>query len=144
MEIKTDNPTVVWSGRPAWSEYVFLWAFVAILAVRGFLMLRIGQWQSALSHLAGVTLLAGLAVFLRETTHYRLTREAVHRTKGLLGRGEDIFPLMEIASTSVRQGPLDRLFGIGALMCHFKDGRLERLAGVRDPDQISRRITALL
>jgi membrane protein YdbS with pleckstrin-like domain len=144
MEIKTDKATVVWSSRPAWSEYVFLWAFVAILAVRGLLMLRIEQWQSALNHLAGVILLTGLAVFLRQTTHYRLTREAVYRTKGLLGRGEEIFPLKEIASVSVRQGPLDRLFGIGALMLHFKDGRLERLAGVGDPDQISRKITALL
>jgi membrane protein YdbS with pleckstrin-like domain len=144
MEIKTVNATVIWSGRPAWSEYVFLWAFVAILATRGLLMLRIEQWQSALNHLAGIALLAGLAVFLRQTTHYWLTREAVHRTKGLLGKGEEIFSLKEIASISVQQGPLDRLFGIGALMFHFKDGRLERFAGVRDPDPISRRITALL
>ena len=69
---------------------------------------------------------------------------AVYRTIGVLGKAEQTFPLKAIASVSIRQGPLDRFFGIGTVLLHFKEGSRERLIGVKDPDVVCRKITALL
>ena len=134
----------VWEGRPALGHYFFLWFFVVILGVRGFVSLWMGYTDSATIHLAGVTMLTVLAFFLRRTTRYRVTRLGVFRSEGFWGGSERSFPLSTIASVRERQGPLDRLLGCGEVTLYLKDGTRERLAGVKDPDIVSRKIAALL
>ena len=141
---ETDDSPALWSGRPAWSHFAFLFIFVAILGVRGAVAFRMGSWQAGLFHLVAVLLLTGLGVFLRQTAHYRLTRMAVYRSKGLLGKGEKKIPISTIASVDEQQGPLDRLLGSGEILLHLKDGRSERLSGVKDPEVVSRKIRAIL
>ena len=92
----------------------------------------------------GIILFAALAAFLRKNTTYRLTREAVLETKGLLGKGEYVFPLKEIDSVMVQQNPIDRLFDIGTVVLKFKQGGTEKLKGIKDPDVVFRKIEALL
>jgi membrane protein YdbS with pleckstrin-like domain len=134
----------VWAGRPAWSHYFFLWFFVGILAVRGGISIWMGYPASLVFHLFGAMLLAALAVHLRRTTHYRVTRRAVFRSEGIFGNGERAFPISALASAREQQGPLERWLGCGDVMLHLKDGTQERLAGVKDPEVVSRKITALL
>lgn len=138
---------LVWEGRPALSEYVFLWFFAVLSAIRGAVVfvLPMGDLGSGLIYFSGTVLFIGLALFLQRTTRYAVTRAAVHQATGLLGRGEKIIPLENITATSVEQGPLDRLFGIGTLLLHLKEGeRADRLSGIRDPEVVSRKIEALL
>jgi len=134
----------VWAGRPAWSHYFFLWFFVAILAVRGVISLWMGYPASVAFHLSGGVLLAALATYLRRTTHYRVTRLAVFRSEGFLGNDERSFPISALASVREQQGPLERWLGCGDVLLHLKDGTQERLAGIKDPEVVSRKITALL
>jgi membrane protein YdbS with pleckstrin-like domain len=144
MDASARSEPSVWEGRPAWGYYFFVWFFVVILAVRGMIALWMGYRGSATIHLAGVPMLVGLALFLRRTTRYRVTRQAVSRSEGILGEAERSFPLSSIASVREQQGPLDRLLGCGEVMLHLKDGTLERLAGVKDPEVVCRKIAALL
>jgi membrane protein YdbS with pleckstrin-like domain len=134
----------VWEGRPAWSYYFFVWFFVAILGVRGMIAIWMGYRASAAFHLAGILMLAALAFFLRRTTRYRITRQAVFRSEGFFGESERSFPISAIASVRDQQGPLDRLLGCGEVTLLLRNGTRERLAGVKDPDVVSRKIAALL
>lgn len=135
---------VRWSGQPAWSEYVFLWFITAVFGVRAGLSVWWGQWGIVAIHLAGMAAFVGLAVFFRRTTRYTVTVEAIYRTTGLLGRREDRLSLSEVESVSVRQSGLDRLLGIGTVALHRQDGIYVRLAGLRAPEVIQRKIEALL
>jgi len=144
MDASDRSEASVWEGRPAWGYYFFVWFFVFILAVRGMIALWMGYGVSASIHLAGVPMLAALALFLRRTTRYRVTRQAVSRSEGFFGKAERSFPLSSIASVQEQQGPLDRWLGCGEVMLHLKDGTRERLAGVKDPEVVCRKIAALL
>jgi membrane protein YdbS with pleckstrin-like domain len=144
METQDKDGPVVWVGQPAWSSYIFIWIFAAILGVRGVASLWMGYWYSGAFHTITIGMLVALALFLHQTTHYRITRQAIYRTKDLFGKAEQSFPLSTIASVSKQQGPLERLVGSGNVVLHLKDGRCERLSGVKDPEVVCRKITALL
>ncbi len=123
---------------------MFLWFFAVVFGVRAGLAVWLGQWGMAIIFGSGLVLSAALAVFFRHTTRYTVTPDAVHRTKGLFGESEHRVLIADIESVSVRQSPLDRFFGIGTVMLQTKDGTHERLAGLKDPDVIRRKIEALL
>lgn len=144
MDASVGAEPPVWEGRPAWGYYFFLWFFVAILGVRGGISLRMGYPGSMMIHLAGVAMLVALALFLRRTTRYRVTRRAVSRSEGFFGEGVRSFPISSIASVRELQGPLDRILGCGDVMLYLKDGTGERLSGVKDPEVVCRKIAALL
>lgn len=138
------NEIIRWSGRPAWSEYVFLWFITVVFGVRAVLSVWWGQWGVVAIHLAGMAVFVGLAVFFRRTTRYTVTQEAIYRTTGILGQRQDRLPMSEVESVSVRQSGLDRLLGIGTLALHREDGTYVRLAGLRDPEVIQRKLEPLL
>jgi uncharacterized membrane protein YdbT with pleckstrin-like domain len=129
------DENTVWGGHPAWSEYVFLWFFASIFAARMLFSLRMGQWDAGMIFGGGGVLFVAAAVYQRRSTRYRITREAVYRTKGILGKAEHRIPLEEIDSIAVERGVLDRLFGTGTLILHLHDGsgagKRERLTGKR-------------
>lgn len=133
-----------WSGRPAWSEYVFLWFITVVFGVRAGLSVWWGQWGVVAIHVAGMAAFVGLAVFFRATTRYTVTQDAIYRTVGVLGQREDRLPISEVESVSVRQSGLDRMLGIGTVALHRPDGTYVRLAGLRDPEVICRKIEPLL
>jgi membrane protein YdbS with pleckstrin-like domain len=144
MDSSARGELPVWEGRPALGYYFFVWFFIAILGVRGIIALWMGYGGAATVHLAGIAMLAALAFFLRRTTRYRVTRQAVFRSEGFFGESERSFPLSAIASVREQQGPLDRLMGCGEVTLQLKDGTRERLAGVKAPDVVRRKIAALL
>lgn len=135
---------VRWTGRPSWSEYAFLWFITLVFGVRAGLSVWWGQWGSVAIHVAGMVLFVGLAVFFRGTTRYALTPDAIYRTAGLLGNQEVRLPLDGVESVSLRRSRLDQLLGIGTVLLHRNNGTSERLAGVKDPEVIQRKIEALL
>jgi membrane protein YdbS with pleckstrin-like domain len=144
MERGEGHAGVRWTGRPAWSEYVFLWFFTMVFGVRTGFALWIGEWGMAIINGLGVVLFVTLAVFFRQTTHYTMTHDAVYKTKGLAGKSESRVPIADIASVSIRQSALDRFLGIGTVMLHLKDGARERLVGLKNPGVIQRKLEALL
>lgn len=144
MERDESRAGVRWTGRPAWSEYVFLWFFTMVFGVRAGFALWIGQGGTAIINGLGVMLFVALAVFFRQTTRYTMTHDAVYKTKGLAGESESRIPISDITSVSIRQSALDRFLGVGAILLHLKDGAHERLADIQDPEVIQRKIEALL
>ena len=135
---------LVWKGKPAWSSYIYIWMFATIIGIRGLVSLWLGYWQSALFQGLVVVCMIALAVFFHKTTNFRITRQAIFRTHGFLGKQEQSFPLSSISSITKQQGPLERLFNSGNVVLKLKDGRKERLSGIKDPDVIGRKIKALI
>jgi membrane protein YdbS with pleckstrin-like domain len=133
-----------WSGQPAWSQYVFLWFITVVFGVRAGLSAWWGQWGVVAIQVAGMAVFVGLAVFFRRTTRYTLTQEAIYRSTGIFGRTEDRLPLSEVESVSVGLTRLDQLLGIGTVLLHREDGTSVRLAGLKEPEVIQRKIEALL
>jgi membrane protein YdbS with pleckstrin-like domain len=133
-----------WSGQPAWSQYVFLWFITAVFGVRAGLLVWWGQWGVMAIHVVGMAVFVGLAVFFRRTTRYTLTQEAIYRSAGMFGRTDERLPLSDIAAVDVGRSRLDQLLGIGTVLLYRADGTSERLAGLRDPEVIQRKIEALL
>jgi membrane protein YdbS with pleckstrin-like domain len=144
MDASARGEPSVWEGRPAWGHYFFLWFFVSILGFRGMISLWMGSLGAAAFNLAGIGMLAASAFFLRRITRYRVTRHAVFRSKGIFGETERSFPISTIASAVERQSRLDRFLGCGDVVLHLKDGTHERLAGVKNPEVVCRKIAALL
>ncbi len=140
------NPseTQLWTGHPTWSHFIFLWFFSFIFGTRVILAIWIGHWTAALIFGVGIVLFVVVAVTLRKATTYRITNEAVYRNDGFLGKGEQRFSIHEIKFVRIQQGPIDRLFGMGTLVFELKAGRYERLKGIKAPDVIGQKISALL
>jgi len=135
---------LIWKGKPAWSSYIFIWMFVTIIGIRAMVSFKLGLVDNALYEILLVAALISLPLYFHKTTHYRVTRHAVYRAKGFSGKEEQSFPLSTIESVSKQQGPLERLFNCGNVVLKLKDGRKERLSGIKDPDVIGRKIMALL
>jgi membrane protein YdbS with pleckstrin-like domain len=144
MTMRSRDEVTRWSGHPAWSEYVFLWFITLVFGVRAGLSVWWGQWGVVAIHLAGMAVFVGLAVFFRRTTRYTVTPDAIYRTVGLFGQREDRLPMSAVASVDVRQSGLDRLLGIGTVALYREDGSYVRLAGLRAPEVVQRKIEALL
>jgi membrane protein YdbS with pleckstrin-like domain len=145
MDENIDHTPMVWQGQPAWSEYVFLWFFTAIATIRAAMAFWIQDRMETLIFCLGAVLFVALAAFLRQTTHYTVTRHAIYRTKGVWPRTQDVIPFETIASVDFEQGPVDRFFEIGSVILKLKDnGRRVRLHGVISPDVVYEKIGALL
>lgn len=140
------SESLIWSGRPAWSKFRFLWLFAIIAAVRAGVRFWLGDPVSALIYAAGAVFFAGLVYFLRSGISYRITREAVHTTLGVRSRIELTIPFEKIRSVEIEQDPMDRFFGIGTLVLHLKEGERsqERIKGIQDPEIVYNKMTALL
>jgi membrane protein YdbS with pleckstrin-like domain len=142
--LRHGREVIRWSGQPAWSQYVFLWFITVVFGLRVGLLVWWGDWGSAAIHVAGMAMFVGLAVFFRRTTRYTLTQDSIYRTTGLFGKSEDRLPLSEVESVDVGLTRLDQLLGIGTVLLHRADGTSERLAGLKEPEVIQRKIEALL
>jgi membrane protein YdbS with pleckstrin-like domain len=118
--------------------------FVTIIGIRAVVSFRLGLGENAFYEIVLVSVLLTIPLYFHQTTHYRVTRHAVFRAKGFLGKEEQSFPLSAIESVSQQQGPLERLFNCGNVVIKLKDGRKERLSGIKDPDVVGRKIRALL
>lgn len=142
---QADHAPVLWRGRPSWAEFVYLWFFAGIALTRTALALVIGDFGSAAIFSGGVLAFVAFARFLQRTSEYTLTRSAVHKTEGVFRRRDRVIPLDRIARVRVEQGPLDRLFGIGAVALELKDSdRRERIAGIHAPHVLRNKLVAVL
>lgn len=140
-----DNTPILWLGRPAWTEYIYLWFFSGIALTRAAFSSWIEDPVSLSIFVGGSAAFVALGWFLRSTTQYALTRQAVYRSVGILGRDRQAIPIESISNVEVEQGPLDRLFGIGVIVVEVKEsGRRERLRGVPDPDIFLSKLSAML
>lgn len=140
-----DRSPLIWEGRPAWSEFVFLWFFAFMSVVRAAAAFWFGEAGSGAIYGGGSALLIALGIFLRNGMFYRVTRDGIYSTLGLFSRNERVIPIREIAEVRVEQGPLDRLFGIGTLSFQLKkDERRERMKGISNPHVVYEKIMALI
>lgn len=136
---------VIWAGRPAWSEFVFLWFFAGLAAIRALVAGGLGDPASAAIYAGGALLFIALAVFLRQGIHYCITREGIYTTFGILQPVGREIPLREVSLVEIEQGPLDRFFGIGTVILSLKSQeRRERIKGVADPEVVYNKIMALI
>ncbi len=140
---KRDEP-LVWEGKTAWSSYIYIWIFSTVIAIRGLVSLWLGYWQSALFQGLVVVFMIALAAFFHETTYFKITREAVYRSRGFLGKQAQSFSLSSISSVTRQQGPLERFFDCGNVVMNLRDGKSARLSGIKNPDVVCRKIKALL
>ena len=119
MNQKEEKTSLIWQGKPTWSSYIYIWIFSAIIGIRGIVSLWLGFWESALFQGIVIFLVSALAFFFHKTTHFKMTRYAIYRSKGFSGKNYQSFPISTISSVSKQQGPLERLFGCGNIVLHM-------------------------
>jgi len=122
-----DNEDDLWSGSYSHLAMIGTWvgAGVATVAavVVGLLASLGGQgWLALLGAVVLVwALLVGWYFYRRLSVHYRLTSQRLLHEAGLLWRTVDRIELIDIDDVTYKQGPVERLFGVGAVLISSSD-----------------------
>jgi uncharacterized membrane protein YdbT with pleckstrin-like domain len=140
----------LWSGRPSlraelhWVVLSGVWIALVLGGALGFMPRRTSQvWAvAALLALLPPAWILGQALVRKLTLRYRLTSHRLFTERGLLSRQHDELELIRVDDVSVRQGLLQRWFGVGTVTVVSTDASNPRLAieGIRDPLELKERI----
>ena len=139
-----DEPeTTLWSGGYSPSAMVGTWIAMAVLTVL-LLILSFQFPQLTLAMAMGVVLLIWMVGILRYATrrfgyHYQLTTQRFIHQSGLLNRQTDRIEVIDIDDVSFKQGPIQRLLGVGTIDLTGSDRTHPQLSmhGIANVDEIS-------
>jgi len=134
--------------RPSWLSY-FGHFFLVVLLVAGAVACFLNGGQ-VLTVVGGVLTLIASIVLLRallgRLSHkFTITPETVGSRVGIVARHENEIRISDIREIGVRQGGLQRIFGIGSILfASAATGGIEvRFEGIRDPASLKNRVTDL-
>ena len=116
-----EGETVVWHGNPSWRSMLLFyvkWTLLSLLPTAAWVLLDAAGADIAATWFGLATLLLLVASFgsgwvVRATTRYTLTNRRIHIRTGLVSRNERSTHVDRIQNVNVRQGPVQRLLGIG-------------------------------
>jgi membrane protein YdbS with pleckstrin-like domain len=125
---------VLWQTYVSWNQFVWLYVMSLIAALRGALL-----WQATLPGSAlwviGAVALVVVALASRYWVRYEATSQRVLIKNAFTGREIQAMAIEHISETTIKQGPLARLLGIGTIV--FTSARSDEVMefrGVRDPE----------
>jgi membrane protein YdbS with pleckstrin-like domain len=115
----------VWQGGYSPMAMVGTWLLVALISVAlifGTFYVQALTWQITLGAMIVIWLIvAAIYAYRRLGYHYRLTTQRfVHQT-GILYLQTDRIEVIDIDDVVLRQGPIERLFGIGTVTIEGSD-----------------------
>ncbi len=134
---------LVWEAYPSWAQFVWLYFFSAMAAIRGAFFLRFGVsgWEM---WMAGAVVLLGCAAAARRWARYSISSRRIVVTNGYTKKEIEALALDEIGEITVKQRPIARFFGIGTLVIRAVGGDcVMALRGISDPEVIKSRLAAL-
>ena len=131
---------LVWEGAMSWRGALNAWWLLGFLllvpGVIAGLVLSLGLAWWVLAPLALVPVVAfGIVVWVKRSTHYRITSERITVMKGIVSRSSDDIQLIRVEDVQFYQGLLHRLLGVGTIRVLSTDkGSPDLLIeGVLDP-----------
>ncbi|MBA7644978.1 hypothetical protein ES703_52729 [subsurface metagenome] len=134
--------------RPSWLNYFGHFFLVVVLAA-GAVACLLNEGQ-VLTVVGGVLTLIAFIVLLRAllerlSHEFTITPETVGSRVGIVSRHENEIRISDIREIGVRQGGLQRIFGIGSILfASAATGGIEvRFEGVRDPASLKNKVTDL-
>lgn len=124
---RQDEENVLWQGGYCWRAMVGSWALACVLTLAlplaAWIMKFSSQGWFALGALLGALWL-GLAIRLayrQLSVHYYLTNQRFMYEQGLLWRQIDRIEAIDIDDVSYRQGPVERILGVGTVNIRSSD-----------------------
>jgi PH (Pleckstrin Homology) domain-containing protein len=124
----------LWQTYVSWNQFAWLYLVSLSTALRGALL-----WQAAISGwelwVIGAVALIVVALLLRYWVRYEATSERVLIKNAFTGREIQAMAMENISATTIKQGLIEWLLGIGTIV--FKSTRGDEVLqfrGVRDPE----------
>ena len=125
---------VLWQTYGSWNQFAWLYVVSLVAVLRGALL-----WQAAISGselwMVGAVALMTVALALRYWVRYVATSQRVLIKNAFTGREIQAMAIEHISETTIKQGLLARLLGIGTIV--FTSARSDEVMefrGVRDPE----------
>lgn len=143
---KPDEPEHdLWSGSYSHLAMIGSWVGAGVLSVAavvvGLLMTLGGTGWLVLFGLVVLAwlYLGGLYMYRRLSVSYRLTTQRLIHEAGLLWRTVDRVELIDVDDVTYRQGPVERLFGVGTILISSSDTTTPELElpGIEDAREIA-------
>lgn len=125
---------VLWQTYVSWNQFAWLYVMSLIAALRGALL-----WQAALPGSAlwviGAVALVVMALALRYWVRYEATSQRVLIKNAFTGREIQTMAIENITATTIKQGLMARLLGIGTIVfTSTRSDEVMQFRGVRDPE----------
>lgn len=133
------NETFIYQGRPSWLNYIGFYLIGLIL-----LMLSLSE-RNIIAGLILFLLCVGIAALLRYRYLFTVTDDSIIMRVGLIARDTNEMQLRHIRAINVRQGIIERILGIGTVICiSAAEGEAAVVfKGIRDPYGVKERIRGL-
>mgnify|MGYP001163238876 FL=1 len=130
---ETEEP-VLWQTYVSWNQFVWLYVVSLIAVLRGALL-----WQAAIPGsglwMIGAVALMVVAVALRYWVRYVATLQKLLIKNAFTGREIQAMAIENIGETTIKQGPIARLLGIGTIVfTSTRNDEVMQFRGVRDPE----------
>lgn len=136
-----EDETDLWKGGYSPKAMIGTWIAIAILSVLLLVLSILFEQLTAPMAFGAVVLIwivAGLRyAYRRLGYHYELTTQRFIHQSGLLHRQTDRIEVIDIDDVSFKQGPIQRIFGVGTISLTGSDRShpnlmMHGIAGVRD------------
>jgi membrane protein YdbS with pleckstrin-like domain len=134
---------VLWQTYVSWNQFAWLYVVSLVAVLRGALL-----WQAAISGsglwMIGAVALMTVALLLRYWVRYEATGQRVLIKNAFTGHEIQAMSIENISETTIKQGLLARLLGIGTIV--FTSARSDEameFRGVRDPESTLQHIQAV-
>jgi hypothetical protein len=130
---ETEEP-VLWQTYVSWNQFAWLYAVSFIAVLRGALL-----WQAAIPGsglwMIGAVVLMVVAVALRYWVRYVATSQRILIKNAFTRREIQAMAIENISETTIKQGLLARLLGIGTIVfTSTRSDEVMEFRGVRDPE----------
>jgi hypothetical protein len=131
--VETKEP-VLWQTYVSWNQFAWLYLVSLIAALRGALL-----WQAAIPGaelwVIGAAGLVVVALALRYWVRYVATSQRVLIKNAFTGREIQAMAIENISATTIKQGQIAWLLGIGTIVFTSTGGdEVLQFRGVRDPE----------
>jgi hypothetical protein len=128
------NELVLWQTYVSWNQFAWLYLVSLLTALRGALL-----WQAAIPGselwVIGAVALVVVALALRYWVRYVATAQRVLIKNAFTGREIQTMAIENISETTIKQGLLERLLGIGTIVfTSTRSDEVMEFRGVRDPE----------
>ena len=117
----------LWSGSYSYLAMIGDWVAGAIVTVAAVVLAALmntsgGGWLMVLSGIGLIWLaLAAWYGYRRLSVHYKLSTQRLQHESGILWRTVDRVELIDIDDVTYRQGPVERLLGVGTIIIASSD-----------------------
>jgi len=130
---ETKEP-VLWQTYVSWNQFAWLYLASLFAVLRGALL-----WQAAIPGggiwVIGALALMVVALVLRYWVQYVATSQRLLIKNAFTGREIQAMAIENISETTIKQGPIARLLGIGTIVfTSTRNDEVMQFRGVRDPE----------